>query len=62
MDEQLLLNEREAIEFLGGPRRTRFLILVKERVIPCVRIGKLVRYPRAGLIEYVNRLRAEQGI
>ncbi len=61
MDEKLLLNEQEAIAFLGGPKRTRFLELMNRGEIESVTIGALRRYTRAGLIAYVERLRQEQG-
>ena len=54
--EKLLLDEHEAIALLGGPRRTRFLQLVTAGEITSVTIGRLRRYPREELLQYVERL------
>jgi hypothetical protein len=57
--QKLLLNEAEAIEFLGGPKRTKLIQLRDAGEIPSVKIGALRRYPVDGLEHYVDRLRAE---
>lgn len=52
--EALTVKSEEASKLLGVCPKTLWT-LTKNGVIPCLKIGKSVRYSREKLIEYVNQ-------
>ena len=52
---QLLLNTREAAKALSISERTLWALTRPRGPIPCVRIGRAVRYDLRDLREYVDR-------
>lgn len=52
--EALTLRSEEASKLLGVCTKTLWT-LTKNGVIPCLKIGKSVRYSKEKLIEYVNQ-------
>lgn len=52
--EPLTVKSEEASKLLGVCPKTLWT-LTKNGVIPCLKIGKSVRYSREKLIEYVNQ-------
>lgn len=57
--EPALLNEPAAMRYLDLGR-TKFRELVRDREVRVLRIGKSVKFARADLDEFVDRLRAAE--
>lgn len=53
--DPLLLSPRQASRALAISERTLFT-LTKSGEVPCIRIGKLVRYSVDGLRKYIDRV------
>lgn len=60
LQQQLLLTPESAAERLAIGERTLYRLL-EAGELPSVRIGRSRRIPADALVEYVERLRAEQG-
>jgi excisionase family DNA binding protein len=60
MSQALLLSVREAARLLGVGRDTTY-VLVRERRIPAVRVGRRILVPRAALERWIEKEIAGEG-
>ena len=56
--ESLLLDARDAAAYLAISERTLWA-MTKAGAVPCVRLGRAVRYDRRDLIDFVDRQKAQ---